>query len=175
MATGLIVPLVSQALGGIKDIIGEFHMSPEDKAKLEQAIADRQAAAEQRAADLEIKLNDIAGQNIRADAQSGDKYTERARPTFMYIVEFILGFNYIGLPFLHIWFPTAQTLVLPGDLLVLFGTCVTGYVMARTADKVSSMPGASTVSVLGGLIKTSQVSPTPNATTVASVSVSSQT
>lgn len=156
MATGLVVPIISQAFSGLKDLIGEFHMSPEDKAKAQQAVVDAQAAAEQRGADLEEKLNDIAGQNIRADALSGDRYTSRARPTFMYIVEFILAFNYIGLPFLHIWAPSAVSLVLPTDLLTLFGVCVTGYVTARSVDKISAMPGDSTVSVFGGLIKATQ-------------------
>lgn len=149
MATGLIVPMVGSLISGVKDIIGEFHMSPEDKANLEVKLAGLQAAKEAQAADVEIKLNDIAGQNIRADAVSGDKFTARARPTFMYIIEFILAFNYCALPFLQVFGSKVAPLVMPPDLLVLFGTCVTGYVMARTADKALALPGQSNVNVFG--------------------------
>ena len=40
-------------------------------------------------------------------------------------------------------------MILPADLLTLFGFCVTGYVMNRTAEKVAAMPGESNVNLLG--------------------------
>jgi Holin of 3TMs, for gene-transfer release len=152
-AVGLVSSLLSGGISGLADtakgIIEEFHMSPEQKAEQLAKVATAQQAAIDSARNYEIQLNSIAGQNIRADAQSGDKFTERARPTFMYIIEFILAFNYIGLPVAQIFGSKVPPLVLPADLLVLFGTCVTGYVMARTADKTLSLPGDSQVNVLG--------------------------
>jgi hypothetical protein len=67
----------------------------------------------------------------------------------MYIVEFILGFNYILIPLAQMFGSKVVPLVLPPDLLVLFGTCVTGYVFARTVEKNQSLPGDSQISVLG--------------------------
>lgn len=150
--------LVSGGIQGIADvaksIIEEFHMSPEQKA---EQLAKLQAAQEQAlesARDYDARLNDIAGQNIRADAASQDKFTERARPTFMYIIEFILFWNYVGLSIVRACgVKDVGPAVLPADLLTLFGVCVTGYVFVRSADKTLALPGTSSVSVMGGMIK----------------------
>lgn len=130
-------------------VIHEFHASPEEKAQAQQAVMDAAQKAKQAADDYDVQLNATAGQNIRADASSGDKYTSRARPTFMYVIIFILAFNYIGIPLAGIFGSHYQPIVLPGDLLTLFGVCVTGYVFNRTAEKISAIPGDSQVNVLG--------------------------
>lgn len=141
-------------VGGLSNlaqtIIEKFVPDPQAKAAALQHLQDNQIEIVKMQDDIETKLNDIAGQNIRADAASGDKYTERARPTFMYIVEFILAFNYIAIPGIQI--ATGKVIApfnLPPDLLTLFGVCVTGYVMARSVDKTLALPGASEVNILG--------------------------
>jgi holin (3TMs family) len=141
--------LISPALDGASKIISQFHLSPEDKVKAEQAMAELRLQSKQQANDQEVKLNDIAGQNIRSDAQSQDKFTQRARPLFMYIIEAILTFNFIGIPIAKMFGLHAEVIVLPADLLVLFGVCVTGYVFNRSAEKIAAMPGSSTFSFLG--------------------------
>lgn len=138
-------------------IINKFVPDPQAKEAALEAMRKDAITLQQMQNDLETKLNETAGQNIRADAASGDKFTERARPMFMYIIEFVLAFNFIGLPIAQIFGSKIAPLVLPPDLLVLFGTCVTGYVFARTADKIAAMPGDSNVSVLG-VIKASNKS-----------------
>jgi Holin of 3TMs, for gene-transfer release len=152
MASSLIVPVIGQAFDGLTKIIGEFHMSPEEKAKAQQAIVDAQQKAQQAAVDYDVQLNTIAGQNIRADDATGDKFTQHARPWFMYIVELVLAFNYIVIPLVQavLGKPLAP-MTLPADLLTLFGVCVTGYVFNRTAEKVASMPGDSQVRLPFGL------------------------
>lgn len=130
-------------------IIEKFVPDPQAKAAALQQLQQNQIEIQKMSDDLEVKLNDIAGQNVRADAASGDKFTERARPTFMYIVEFILAFNFIGIPIANMFGSKVQPLVLPADLLTLFGVCVTGYVMSRTVDKALALPGESQVNVLG--------------------------
>jgi hypothetical protein len=131
-------------------IIEKFVPDPQAKANALQQLQQNQIEILKMQDDLEAKLNETAGENIRADAQSGDKFTERARPTFMYIVEAILGFNFIVIPAVQL--VTGKVLApftLPADLLTLFGVCVTGYVMSRTVDKTLALPGESQVSVLG--------------------------
>lgn len=141
--------LIKPALDSVTALISQFHMSPEEKMQAQQAIADASQKAQLAAQDYDIQLNAIAGQNIRADATSGDKYTERARPTFMYVVISVLAFNYIGLPIAEMFGSKVNPIVLPADVLTLFGVCVTGYVFSRTAEKVSALPGESQINVLG--------------------------
>lgn len=142
--------LIKPALDSVTALIGQFHMSPEEKAQAQQAIADAAQKAQFAAQDYDVQLNAIAGQNIRADAATGDKFTQRARPWFMYIIEAILAFNYIIFPLIHaIPHVNVSTIELPSNLLELFGVCVTGYVFNRTAEKISALPGESQISVLG--------------------------
>ncbi len=141
--------LISPALKAVSDVIGQFHLSPEDKAKAEQAVADAAAKAQQASMDYDVQLNAIAAKSIQTEEGSGDKFTQRARPSFMYVVIAVIGFNYIGIPFAQIFGSHVAPIVLPGDLLTLFGVCVTGYVVSRTAEKVAALPGDSQVSVLG--------------------------
>jgi hypothetical protein len=141
--------LIKPALDSVTALVSEFHLSPEDKAKAQQAIADAAAKARQASLDYDVQLNAIAGQNIRADASSGDKFTARARPSFLYVIIAVLGFNYIGLPLAGLFGAHAQPINLPADLLTLFGVCMTGYSMSRTAEKIAALPGDSQMSVLG--------------------------
>ncbi len=141
--------LIKPALDSVNDLIGQFHLDPADKAKAQQAIADASAKAQETAANYDIQLNSIAGQNIRADASSGDKYTARARPSFMYVIIAVLAFNYMALPLFQVFGSHVQPIVLPADLLTLFGVCITGYVVSRSAEKVAALPGDSQISVLG--------------------------
>lgn len=145
----LFQDLIKPALDSVTALISQFHMSPEEKMQAQRAIADASQKAQLAAQDYDIQLNAIAGQNIRADATSGDKYTERARPTFMYVVISVLAFNYIGLPIAEMFGSKVNPIVLPADVLTLFGVCVTGYVFSRTAEKVSALPGESQINVLG--------------------------
>jgi hypothetical protein len=141
--------LVKPALDSINDIIGQFHLSPEDRAKAQQAVTDAAEKARTQAEDYDVQLNSIAGSNIKADDASGDKFTQRARPSFMYVIITILAFNYIGLPILQVFGSKVGPLQLPPDLLTLFGVCVTGYVFNRSAEKIAALPGDSQMSFLG--------------------------
>lgn len=133
----------------VQTVIDRVVPDPETKAKVQLALQQNAVQLQQMNDDLETKLNETAGQNIRADAQSGNFLASSARPMFMYIVEAILAFNYIGLPIAKLCGAAIAPMDLPGDLLVLFGTCITGYVFARSADKALSLPGQSSINLLG--------------------------
>lgn len=119
----------------VKDVVGTFKLSPEAKIEFEKQIEEHQFELAKMDAELEGKLADVAGQNIRAETTSSDKYTSRARPTFLYIVEAILAYNFIIAPIFK-----RDPVMLPGDLLVLFGVCITGYVAGRTLEKIGFGP-----------------------------------
>jgi hypothetical protein len=150
--------LVKPALDSVVALIGQFHMSPEEKAQAQQAIADASAKAQQAAADYDVQLNAIAGQNIRAEEQSGDKYTSRARPTVVYIGCFAIFINYCVMGF----FKGRQPVSIPDAFWWTWGTIVTGYVFSRSTEKIAEMPGDSQVNLLGGLVKVGNKSGGPS-------------
>lgn len=136
------MPLLDQILGGnlgqlFNSIVGQFHLSAEDKAKFQAAIDANQTQLALAQLDLQKKAEDTlqaeveaAGANIRAEAGSGDKYTSRARPSVIYVVLGILTANYVVFPILG-----KPPLAFPDPLFWLFGSCVLGYTGARSWDK----------------------------------------
>ena len=72
----------------------------------------------------------MAGENIRAETMSGDKFTSRARPLFLYICNFILLWNYVVVPLLG-----RTPIEFPEPMFWLFGSVMLGYVGARTWEK----------------------------------------
>lgn len=142
--------LGSSLLDSVKGIIAEFHMSPEDKAKLQaQLDAEKEqfALAEN---DYNMKLNDIAGQNIRAEEQSGDKFTMRARPAVIWVGLLMFFWNYCFVPTaaMHWHIPA---LPIPDTFSEIWGVVVTGYVFSRTADKLMALPGDSQIKLPFGV------------------------
>ena len=114
--------------------MGSFKLSPEAKLEFEREIAQNEYKLKQLDIDLESKLAASASANIQAEASGGDKYTSRARPTFLYIVEFILLWNYVLSPLFK-----KIPLDLPEPLFWLFGSVMLGYVGARSWEKFSGV------------------------------------
>src|SRR5690242_16294761 len=101
----ILAQLFSGQLGDlIKGIISEFHMDPEKKAQYEAQLAQIQQQAVLGDQQLEAHLADAASANIRAEADSGDKYTSRARPSVIYLVLTILAADLIVFPLLSFIF-----------------------------------------------------------------------
>jgi hypothetical protein len=139
----------------VKKVVGTFKLDPTVKAQIESQLEQNKFDLEKMDKELEQKIQDYnakeieeAGETIRAEAQSGDKFTSRARPTFMYLIEAILGFNYIVIPFAKIvHLSSLDPIALPTNLLTLFGVCITGYVGFRSVDKALNLSGDSQVSL----------------------------
>ena len=131
-------------LDGVNKIIGKFKLDPEVKAKLEAELRANELEFKKLELELEAKIADYqareieaAGANIRAEAQSGDKYTARARPTFLYLMYVILGWNFILLPLIqYVNGKPPLPIDLPPDIYYLFGAGFLGYVGGRTWEKL---------------------------------------
>jgi hypothetical protein len=138
--------LLGNILGGnllstVKGLIEEFHASPELKAQMQAAvdanaaqIALAQIKLQESAQDELAREVEAASANIRAEAGSGDKYTSRARPSFVYVMLGILTANFIAFPLLG-----KPALAFPDALFWLFGSCMLGYTGARTWEKVANI------------------------------------
>jgi Holin of 3TMs, for gene-transfer release len=136
--------LVKPALDSVTALIGQFHMTPEEKAQAQQAVADAAQKAQQAANDYEVQLNTIAGQNIRAEEQSGDKFTVRARPAVIWMGNVLILWNWALVPVLGAkWH--MQPVALPDAFWWTWGTVVTGYVFSRGVEKIAALPGDSQI------------------------------
>lgn len=145
----LFADLIKPALDSVTALISQFHMSPEEKAQAQQAIADASQKAQLAAQDYDVQLNAIAGQNIRAEAQSGDSFTMRARPSVIWMGNLFVLWNWGIVPLLGHGHTPAN---IPDAFWWTWGTVVTGYVFSRGAEKIATLPGDSQVN-LAGIVK----------------------
>jgi Holin of 3TMs, for gene-transfer release len=140
--------LIKPALDSVTTLIGQFHMSPEEKAQAQQAIADAGQKAQLASQDYDVQLNTIAGQNIRAEETADDNFTKRARPAVIWMGNLLIFWNYGLVPVLLLrWHATP--VVMPDAFWWTWGTVVTGYVFSRGAEKIAQMPGDSQINVAG--------------------------
>ena len=138
--------LVKPALDSVNDLIAQFHMSPEEKAAATQAINDAAQKAQSAANDYDSKLNDIAGQNIRTEEGSTDKFTTRARPAVIWMGNLLIMWNWGVVPVIGVhWHLTPAPI--PDSFWWTWGTVVTGYVFSRSAEKIAQLPGDSQISL----------------------------
>lgn len=142
--------LLSQIIGGplldgLKGIISEFKLDPAKKAELDSHLADLQAAAEagdrqleQSQLDLQAKLNDIAGQNIRTDSSSNDSFVRRARPFFLWVMATAIGVNLLLFPMVNLAFGKGLTpITIPADYISLYKVAFLGYCSWRSVEKLT--------------------------------------
>lgn len=142
--------LIQPALDSVTKLIDQFHLSPEEKAHAQQAIAEAAQKAQADAQNYDVQLNSIAGQNIRTEQSSNDKYTERARPTVIWMGCALIFWNYAIVPVFGChWHLNPATL--PDAFWWTWGTVVTGYVFSRGVEKIAQLPGNSQISLPFGL------------------------
>lgn len=133
------MPGITDIIGGsigdaVAKIISLFKVDPNKALEAQTELQKIQFDLEGKMQDALSREIEAASANIRADASSGDKFTQRARPSFMYIVEVILVCNYIIFPLMN-----RSPLELPEPLFWLFGSAILGYTGARSWEKYSQM------------------------------------
>jgi len=124
-------------IGASLKIIDKIIPDPKEKAAAHARLLEMQQSGQLK--ELEISMSAII-----AEAQSVDKWTSRARPSFLYVIYvFILAAIPMGVIFsinpelsrniaqgVNGWLSS-----LPEELYWLFGTGYLGYTGARTFDK----------------------------------------
>ena len=142
-----IATILGSGLGQlIKDVVGSFKLSPERQAELQQVIDQnaheiqmKEYELQVRAMDAESKAIEAASANIRAEAQSGDKWTSRARPTFLYLFYIILAFNFILVPIAQMIkgmsFENLHPIEFPEIMWEVFVAGYLGYTGLRSWEK----------------------------------------
>lgn len=135
-------PITLQAIFGIGGkLIDKLFPNPEDKLKAQQELMKLQQAGELD--EMKVQLSTII-----ADAQSSDKWTSRARPSFLYVVYVLLLWS-LPMGVLTVFNPGAAAEFtagfkawlssIPDSVLQLFGLVMTGYVAGRSWEKVAKI------------------------------------
>lgn len=115
---------------------------PEAKAKAQLDVMKMVQDGEFK--ELEVRMSAIL-----AEAQSADKWTSRARPSFMYVFYFIIASMTIFAPVIGVFKPEAMELfflyvgkgfsAIPEALWATFSVGYLGYAYARSSEKIKGV------------------------------------
>ena len=124
---------------GLKDLVlgvlDRIKLAPEEKAKVQLALAGQEHELKKMEAELEARLADAAGANIRSEAASDGWLAKNSRPAFIFGAGMTIIAN-IWIPLLAQFTPkTVQMLNIPEPFYWLFGSGFLGYVGARSWEK----------------------------------------
>jgi len=135
---------IDDAVTGVSNLlntaIDKIWPNPEDKAKAEAIVMAS-------AADSAVKQLQATQAVMLAEAQSQDKWTSRARPSFLYVVYILLLFS-LPMGVLFAFKPDVAHAVIQGfgewlraipqNITDLFMYVMLGYTGARTVEKIKS-------------------------------------
>jgi len=137
----MVAPFLLALIDPVSKLIDKLIPDPEAaaKAKLDLMKEENQ----QYLQELQLQMSAIV-----AEAQSTDKWTSRARPSFLYII-YILILTSIPMALTYAYNPTiAQSLIdgfhlwlaaIPDSYLQLFGIGYLGYAGGRSWEKVKGV------------------------------------
>lgn len=137
-----MAPIVASGLLSVgSTLIEKLFTSKDSKEKAKLALLALQQKGELQ--EVEQKLSVLL-----AEANSTDKWTSRARPSFLYVV-YIQILAAIPMGILTIFNPEAASLfttgykewlsAIPEPILTMFGFVMTGYVAGRSWEKVKGV------------------------------------
>jgi len=109
---------------------------------VDKTVADKDLAAKLKA-DLQTQMLQshtqeltAAAKIIEAEAKAG-WFASSWRPLLMYVLIFILIWNYVLGPVILFFFKASITITLPGDVWTLLQIGLGGYVVGRSAESVA--------------------------------------
>lgn len=140
-----VLDVAGKLIGGstgqkMSEVSGELANAVANNSELQKEVMNKEIEFKK----MVVADTADARQLIREQSLSNDPYVRRARPTFLWLVYVIMGFNFIILPVLQlITGKVVQPIVLPEEVYLLFGTGFLGYSAFRTWDKKTMINGKS--------------------------------
>jgi hypothetical protein len=109
---------------------------------VDKAVADKDLAAQLKA-QINIQLMQSSSEELKAAASiveaeaKSNWFAASWRPLLMYVLIFILVWNYILSPIIKIFTGTIISFELPGDVWTLLNIGLGGYVVGRSGESIA--------------------------------------
>lgn len=126
------VKLITDAAAGI---IGKFVTDPNEKAQLQNQIANAQIELQQKAMEYDAAFVEAQKSVIIAEATGKSWMQNNWRPVLMFIFMAILTNNFILAPYIKAFGGNVVLLEIPTQMWALLTVGVGGYIGARTYEK----------------------------------------
>jgi len=128
----VVSELVSKIIGPLFGLIDDMHTSEEERMKARESLLRAQSELTGKLLEYEAKLTDARASIIKAEAK-GESWLQRNwRPLLMLTATIIIANNYIVVPLTG-----TPPMELPDTLWTLLQYGVTGYIVARSAEKIA--------------------------------------
>ena len=138
---------ISAIVGLGKDLIDKFVPDPAAKAAAQAHVLDVQAQMQAEVIDQQNKIIEASSANVK-----DDHYMQWMRAFFCFSMTIMYIWNYAGCRFAG-----QQPVDIPTSMHAMFASIMLGFVGIpagiEMAKQVAAMPGESSASVLGGVIK----------------------
>jgi hypothetical protein len=122
---GAVAPLAKILFNTIEKSVPDKDLQEKLKAQLQTQLLQSNTAELQAAAKI-----------VEAEAKAG-WFSASWRPLLMYVLIFILVWNYVLGPVILFFFKASITIQLPGDVWTLLQIGLGGYVVGRSAESVA--------------------------------------
>ena len=122
---GAVTPLAKILFNTIEKSVPDKDLQEKLKAQLQTQLLQSNTAELQAAAKI-----------VEAEAKAG-WFSASWRPLLMYVLIFILIWNYVLGPVILFFFKASITITLPGDVWTLLQIGLGGYVVGRSAESVA--------------------------------------
>ena len=122
---GAVAPLAKVLFNTIEKAVPDKDLQEKLKAQLQTQLLQSHTAELTAAAKI-----------VEAEAKAG-WFASSWRPLLMYVLIFILVWNYVLGPVILFFFKASITITLPGDVWTLLQIGLGGYVVGRSAESVA--------------------------------------
>jgi len=122
-------------LGAVSSIIKDFKGDPNAKSQLAELVEQNSAAFKLADLEAQVKLNDIAGQNIRAEESQTSWLAKNSRPFFIFAGTCLIFFNYSIPTITAVFHYPITPVALPDLFYKIFCGAFLGYVTGRSVEK----------------------------------------
>jgi hypothetical protein len=147
---GGFMSILTEIIGGglgklVKDVVGTFKLSPEERQKFELALAENEHEIQMKEYELTVKAMEaeagvVEAQKaiIVAEMNQTDPYTKRARPTIVYAGLLAIFLVNIILPYVS-YFTKAVVppIALPADFWYVWGGVCGIWIVGRSYERVN--------------------------------------
>ena len=123
-------------LDPVEGIIDQVITNKEEKGKIKNEFERIRNDLKKEALEVEKQLIKSRGDAVKAEIQGKSWLQRNWRPLLMLTVIVIIFNNYVLVPYLSAYMPV-EILDLPGGLWALLTTGTGGYVLGRSAEKIS--------------------------------------
>jgi hypothetical protein len=141
MGLPVIGEFVKGIISPVKDIIDEFHHSGEEKQSAQMAIFRLEQAMREKLLEYHAKITELQASIVLAETKGKAWMQQNWRPILMLSFTAIIVNNYILVPWINVLAAAfgsefqAPVLEFPSQFWTLLIAGVSGYLVARTAEK----------------------------------------